>query len=160
MAIARRESSFRTDAISSVGAAGLMQLMPGTARYVAQEKVTRNALFNANDNIEYGMQYLRYLMDKLNNNPVLVSASYNAGWRKVLEWLPANEALPVDIWIENIPYKETRAYVKAVMAYQHIYDMQLGSNENIFPQLTRDMIPSAEAVSTHPVTGTLQLAPK
>jgi soluble lytic murein transglycosylase len=46
------------------------------------------------------------------------------------------------------------------MAYQHIYDMQLGSNENIFPQLTRDMIPSAEAVSTHPVTGTLQLAPK
>ena len=160
MAIARRESSFRTDAISSVGATGLMQLMPGTARYVAQEKVTRNALFNANDNIEYGMQYLRYLMDKLNNNPVLVSASYNAGWRKVLEWLPADEALPVDIWIENIPYKETRAYVKAVMAYQHIYDMQLGSNENIFPQLTRDMIPSAEAVSTHPVTGTLQLAPK
>jgi soluble lytic murein transglycosylase len=160
MAIARRESSFRTDAISSVGATGLMQLMPGTAKYVAQQKVTRSTLFNANDNIEYGVQYLRYLMDKLNNNPVLVSASYNAGWRKVLEWLPQNEALPVDIWIENIPYKETRAYVKAVMAYQHIYDQQLGSKENIFPQLTQDMIPSAEAVSTHPVTGTLQLAPK
>lgn len=160
MAIARRESSFRTDAISSVGAAGLMQLMPGTARYVAQEKVTRNALFQADENIDYGIQYLRYLMDKLNNNPVLVSASYNAGWRKVLEWLPANEAIPVDIWIENIPYKETRAYVKAVMAYQHIYDQQLGSNENIFPQLTRDMIPSAEAVSTHPETGLLQLAPR
>jgi len=160
MAIARRESSFRTDAISSVGATGLMQLMPGTAKYVAQQKVTRSTLFNANDNIEYGVQYLRYLMDKLNNNPVLVSASYNAGWRKVLEWLPENNALPVDIWIENIPYKETRAYVKAVMAYQHIYDQQLGGNENIFPQLTRDMIPSAEAVSTHPVTGTLQLAPK
>lgn len=160
MAIARRESSFRTDAISPVGATGLMQLMPGTARYVAQEKVTRNALFQADENIDYGVQYLRYLMDKLNNNPVLVSASYNAGWRKVLEWLPANEALPVDIWIENIPYKETRAYVKAVMAYQHIYDQQLGGNENIFPQLTRDMIPSADAVSTHPQTGMLQLAPR
>lgn len=160
MAIARRESSFRSDAISPVGAAGLMQLMPGTARYVAKEKVSRSELFKVNDNVEYGVQYLRYLMDKLNNNPVLVSASYNAGWRKVLEWLPANEALPVDIWIENIPYKETRAYVKAVMAYQHIYDQQLGGNENIFPQLTRDMIPSAEAVSTHPVTGTLQLAPR
>ncbi|AGP76888.1 soluble lytic murein transglycosylase [Alteromonas mediterranea 615] len=106
MAIARRESSFRSDAISPVGAAGLMQLMPGTARYVAKEKVSRSELFKVNDNVEYGVQYLRYLMDKLNNNPVLVSASYNAGWRKVLEWLPANEALPVDIWIENIPYKE------------------------------------------------------
>ncbi|GMM73309.1 lytic transglycosylase Slt [Alteromonas gracilis] len=160
MAIARRESSFRSDAISPVGAAGLMQLMPGTARYVAKEKVSRSELFKVNDNVEYGVQYIRYLMDKLNNNPVLVSASYNAGWRKVLEWLPANESLPVDIWIENIPYKETRAYVKAVMAYQHIYDQQLGGNENIFPQLTRDMIPSADAVSTHPVTGTLQLAPR
>jgi soluble lytic murein transglycosylase len=160
MAIARRESSFRSDAVSPVGAAGLMQLMPGTAKYVAQTKVSQSQLFDVNENVEYGVQYLRYLMDKLDNNPVLVSASYNAGWRKVLEWLPANEALPVDIWIENIPYKETRAYVKAVMAYQHIYEQQLGSSENIFPQLTSDMIPSADAVSTHPVTGVMQLAPK
>ncbi len=78
MAIARRESSFRSDAISSVGAAGLMQLMPGTARYVAKEKVSRNTLFQVDDNVEYGVQYLRYLMDKLNNNPVLVSASWLA----------------------------------------------------------------------------------
>ena len=160
MAIARRESSFRSDAISPVGAAGLMQLMPGTAKYVAQTKVSQSQLFNVNENVEFGVQYLRYLMDKLNNNPVLVSASYNAGWRKVLEWLPENEALPVDIWIENIPYKETRAYVKAVMAYQHIYEQQLGGNNNIFPKLTSDLIPSAEAVSTHPVTGIVQLAPK
>lgn len=160
MAIARRESSFRSDAISPVGAAGLMQLMPGTAKHVAQTKVSQSQLFNVNENVEFGVQYLRYLMDKLNNNPVLVSASYNAGWRKVLEWLPENEALPVDIWIENIPYKETRAYVKAVMAYQHIYEQQLGGNNNIFPQLTSDLIPSAEAVSTHPVTGIVQLAPK
>jgi soluble lytic murein transglycosylase len=160
MAIARRESSFRSDAVSPVGAAGLMQLMPGTAKYVAQTKVSRSQLFDVNENVEYGVQYLRYLMDKLDNNPVLVSASYNAGWRKVLEWLPVNEALPVDIWIENIPYKETRAYVKAVMTYQHIYEQQLGSSNNIFPQLTSDMIPSADAVSTHPVTGVMQLAPK
>ncbi|OJF70360.1 lytic murein transglycosylase [Alteromonas sp. V450] len=160
MAIARRESSFRSDAISSVGATGLMQLMPGTAQYVAKRKVSRNTLFKVDDNVEYGVQYLRYLMDKLNNNPVLVSASYNAGWRKVLEWLPENDALPVDIWIENIPYKETRAYVKAVMAYQHIYDQQLGGEDNIFPQLTQDVIPSVDAVSTHPVTGLIQLAPR
>ena len=97
MAIARRESSFMVDAVSPVGAAGLMQLMPGTAQYLAKEKVSRNTLFQVDDNLDYGVQYLRYLGDKLNNNPVLVSASYNAGWRKVLEWLPAGEALPVDI---------------------------------------------------------------
>lgn len=159
MAIARRESSFMVDAVSPVGAAGLMQLMPGTAQYLAKEKVSRNALFQVDNNLDYGVQYLRYLGDKLNDNPVLVSASYNAGWRKVLEWLPAGEALPVDIWIENIPYKETRSYVKAVLAYQYIYEHQLGENRNVFPQLTQDVIPSSKAVSTHPVTGSLQLAP-
>jgi soluble lytic murein transglycosylase len=159
MAIARRESSFMVDAVSPVGAAGLMQLMPGTAQYLAKKKVSRNTLFQVENNLDYGVQYLRYLGDKLDNNPVLVSASYNAGWRKVLEWLPAGEALPVDIWIENIPYKETRSYVKAVLAYQYIYEHQLGENKNVFPQLTQDVIPSSSAVSTHPVTGTLQLAP-
>ena len=159
MAIARRESSFMTDAVSPVGATGLMQLMPGTAQYIAKQKVSRNTLFNAKHNVEFGVQYLRYLMDKLDNNPVLVTASYNAGWRKVLDWLPENASLPVDIWIENIPYRETRHYVKAVMAYQHIYEQQLGSNKNIFPQLTQDVIPSTESITTHPVTGTLQLAP-
>lgn len=160
MAIARRESSFRADAVSPVGAAGLMQLMPGTARYVAKKKVSQDTLFNVKDNVEFGVQYLRYLMDKLDNNPVLVSASYNAGWRKVLEWLPAEESLPVDIWIENIPYRETRHYVKAVMAYQHIYEQQLGSNKNIFPQLAQDIIPTTRAITTHPVTGDTQLAPQ
>jgi len=160
MAIARRESSFRADAVSPVGAAGLMQIMPGTAQYLAKQKVSRNTLFQVDDNVEYGVQYLRYLMDKLDNNPVLVSASYNAGWRKVLEWLPANESLPVDIWIENIPYRETRHYVKAVLAYQHIYEQQLGLNQNMFPSLTKEVIPSAQSVTTNPDTGRLQLAPR
>jgi len=160
MAIARRESSFMVDAVSPVGATGLMQLMPSTAKYLAKQTVSRDTLFQVDDNLEYGVQYLRYLMDKLNNNPVLVSASYNAGWRKVLEWLPDNNVLPVDIWIENIPYKETRSYVKAVLAYQYIYAQQLGEGSSILPQLTQDVIPSSRSVSTHPVTGSLQLAPE
>jgi soluble lytic murein transglycosylase len=146
--------------VSPVGATGLMQIMPGTAQYLAKQKVSRNTLFQVDDNLEYGVQYLRYLMDKLDNNPVLVSASYNAGWRKVLEWLPANESLPVDIWIENIPYRETRHYVKAVLAYQHIYEQQLGLNQNMFPSLTKEVIPSAQSVTTNPDTGRLQLAPR
>ena len=160
MAIARRESSFMVDAVSPVGATGLMQIMPSTAQYLAKKRVTRETLYQVNHNLDYGIQYLRYLMDKLSNNSVLVSASYNAGWRKVLEWLPENAPLPVDIWIENIPYKETRQYVKAVLAYQYIYQQQLGENESIFPRLTHDVIPSSTALTTHPETGRLQLAPQ
>ena len=160
MAIARRESSFMVDAVSPAGATGLMQIMPRTAQYLAKQRVSRETLFKVNDNLEYGIQYLRYLMDKLNNNTVLVSASYNAGWRKVLEWLPENQALPIDIWIENIPYKETRQYVKAVLAYQYIYEQQLGESKSIFPHLTQGVIPSSSALTTHPQTGSLQLAPQ
>ena len=160
MAIARRESSFMVDAVSPAGATGLMQIMPSTAQYLAKKRVTRETLYKVNHNLDYGIQYLRYLMDKLSNNSVLVSASYNAGWRKVMEWLPENDPLPVDIWIENIPYKETREYVKAVLAYQYIYEQQLGETDSIFPRLTRDVIPSSNALTTHPDTGRLQLTPK
>ncbi|QJR82765.1 transglycosylase SLT domain-containing protein [Alteromonas pelagimontana] len=160
MAIARRESSFMVDAVSPAGATGLMQLMPGTAHYLAAKKLNRNVLFEPDQNVQLGVQYLRYLMDKLNNNPVLVSASYNAGWRRVLEWLPESNSLPTDIWIENIPYRETRHYVKAVLAYRYIYEHQLGTPSELFPQLATTDIPSAEALSNAQGNSTVQLAPK
>ncbi|QCZ94664.1 transglycosylase SLT domain-containing protein [Salinimonas iocasae] len=168
MAIARRESSFRADAVSPAGAAGLMQLMPGTARYLAQRNadarrqsniptLNRTALFEPANNLQYGVQYLRYLGDKLGDNPVLISASYNAGWRKVLEWLPETTAMETDIWIENIPYKETRHYVKAVMAYRYIYEYQLGAPSALFQQLAESAIPSAERMDSR--RQAMQLAP-
>jgi soluble lytic murein transglycosylase len=135
-AIVRRESSFMPDAASHAGALGLMQVMPGTARYLAKEKVKRNSLFNPNRNVELGTQYMRYLMDKMDNNPILATASYNAGWRRVQQWLPEKGNVPLDLWIETIPYKETRNYVKAVLAYQQIYRQHLGSSENLFKDLT------------------------
>jgi soluble lytic murein transglycosylase len=134
-AIIRRESSFMPDAASHAGALGLMQVMPGTARYLAKKKVKRNALFNPNRNVELGTQYMRYLMDKMDNNPILVTASYNAGWRRVKQWQPENGNMPLDLWIETIPYKETRNYVKAVLAYQQIYSQHLGGSENLFKEL-------------------------
>lgn len=134
-AIARRESSFMTDASSSAGARGLMQLLPGTARYLAKKKISTQILFDPNINAGYGTQYLRYLLDKMDNNPVLATASYNAGWRSVQRWLPEKGSLPMDIWIETIPYKETRNYVKAVLAYRQIYASQLGHNEGLFDKL-------------------------
>ena len=134
-AIVRRESSFMPDAASHAGALGLMQVMPGTARYLAKKKVNRNTLFNPNRNVELGTQYMRYLMDKMDNNPILATASYNAGWRRVKQWQPEKDNMPLDLWIETIPYKETRNYVKAVLAYQQIYSQHLGSSENLFKEL-------------------------
>lgn len=134
-AIARRESSFMVDANSSAGARGLMQLLPGTARYLAKKKIKSSSLYNPEQNADYGTRYLRYLMDKMDNNPVFATASYNAGWRRVKDWIPDKGSMPMDVWIETIPYKETRNYVKAVLAYRQIYTAQLGKSSNLFENL-------------------------
>jgi soluble lytic murein transglycosylase len=134
-AIARRESSFMTDANSSAGARGLMQLLPGTARYLAKKKIKTSVLYDPDTNAGYGTQYLRYLLDKMDNNPVLATASYNAGWRRVQQWIPVEKSIDMDVWIETIPFKETRNYVKAVMAYRQIYATQLGQESPIFSEL-------------------------
>ena len=142
-AIARRESSFMRDAYSGVGARGLMQLMPGTARYLAKKRIALKTLYEPEINAQYGSQYLKYLMDKMENNQVLATASYNAGWRRVKQWLPEADTMPADIWIETIPYKETRNYVKAVMAYKQIYLRLLGKNEHLFSELaTMEIAPA------------------
>ena len=136
MAIARRESSFMEDAVSSANARGIMQLLPDTARYLislngvlrpafqrhmAHSSINRE-LVKAESNIEFGVGFLRYLQQKLGNDQVLVAAAYNAGWRKVERWLPKNQSIPADIWIDSIPFKETREYVKAILTYQLIYE--------------------------------------
>lgn len=120
-AIARRESSFMSDAVSSANARGLMQVLPSTAKYLEKKRVSQRQLLNPKINAKLGNKYLRYLMDKLDENSILVTASYNAGWSRVKNWLPEDEAIEADLWIETIPFKETRNYVKAVMAYKQIY---------------------------------------
>ncbi|MFT4652881.1 MAG: soluble lytic murein transglycosylase [Patiriisocius sp.] len=126
-AIARRESSFMPDAVSPANARGLMQLLPSTAQYLEKRRISYRKLLDAETNAKLGNKYLRYLMDKLDNNRILVTASYNAGWRKVRQWLPEKEALASDIWVELIPYRETRNYVKAVTAFKQIYRAQLNN---------------------------------
>lgn len=126
-AIARRESSFMPDAVSSANARGLMQVLPSTAKYLEKRRISSSQLLDVEVNAKIGNKYLRYLMDKLDNNSILATASYNAGWRRVRQWLPENEALESDIWVELIPFKETRNYVKAVTAYKQIYNAQLNN---------------------------------
>jgi soluble lytic murein transglycosylase len=134
-AIARRESSFMTDARSPAGAKGLMQLMPNTAKSLRKGKINRNYLLNADNNIELGTRYLKKLLDRNSGNQVLATASYNAGPHRVKTWLKNLKAIPADIWIETIPYKETRNYVKSVLAYQEIYQHEPGQVSQLFEQV-------------------------
>lgn len=131
-AIARRESSFMHDANSPVGAKGLMQLMPNTAKHLKKGKVNTRYLFNAKNNIQLGTKYLKILLDKKNGNQVLATAAYNAGPYRVGTWVDNAQSIPADIWIETIPYKETRNYVKSVLAYQEIYQNKPGQVSQLF----------------------------
>ena len=129
-AITRQESAFIADARSSVGAMGLMQLMPDTARQVARgERITisTNDLVQPDTNIRLGSVYLRGLFDRYSGNRVLATAAYNAGPSRISKWVNnQTEALPADVWIEVLPYRETREYVQNVLAFAVIYGQRLG----------------------------------
>lgn len=139
-AIARRESSFMPDANSGVGARGLMQIMPGTAKQLDRKKVSVSNLFNAQYNIKLGTKYLKQLSDQYMGNHVLASASYNAGPNRVKQWVKESRGMPIDMWIETIPYKETREYVKSVLAYQQIYQSKIGKSDPIFSDVINKKI--------------------
>lgn len=134
-AIARRESSFMSDANSSVGAKGLMQLMPNTAKSLKKRSVSNHYLLNAENNIQLGTKYLKILLNKNKGNQVLATASYNAGPYRVGTWVSSKKSVPADIWIETIPYKETRNYVKSVLAYQEIYQHKPGQVSQLFEKV-------------------------
>jgi soluble lytic murein transglycosylase len=136
-AIARRESSFMPDVSSSAGAKGLMQVLPSTASMLNRKKVNKDYLFDTQNNIRLGTQYLKKLLDKNKGNQVLATASYNAGPYRVKKWLSTMQELPADIWIETIPYKETRNYVKSVLAYQEIYQHKPNEVSNLFESLVK-----------------------
>ena len=132
-AILRQESAFMTAIKSTAGAHGLMQLLPATARQVAHKHEMKrpsvNDLSNPATNIALGTGYLEMMMEKFGRNMTLSTAAYNAGPGAVKKWLKHrsnNKPLPADIWVELIPYEETRKYVKHVMTYATIYDMRLG----------------------------------
>ncbi len=123
--IMRRESAFSVDIKSPVGATGLMQIMPKTAKYISQKlgggNISYKKLTQAENNIELGSAYLNYLNEKYKGNKVLATAAYNAGPNRVDHWLPKTGTLPADQWIDSITFSETRAYVKAVLEYTTIF---------------------------------------
>jgi soluble lytic murein transglycosylase len=130
-AIARQESAFLHNAKSPSGALGLMQLMPATAKQTAKTNglnIKLDDLFTPETNIALGSRYLDHLLGVFNGNRILAAAAYNAGPHRVQKWLNKNaeSSLPYDVWIETIPYKETRGYVQNVLFFSLIYAYRLG----------------------------------
>ncbi|WP_346839883.1 transglycosylase SLT domain-containing protein [Microbulbifer sp. SAOS-129_SWC] len=131
-AVARQESHFSHDAKSRAGALGLMQLLPSTARATARRAGVhyrrRWDLLSPKTNIALGSFYLNSLLSRFNNNRFLAAAAYNAGPSRVASWLKETEQkLPYDVWIETIPFNETRKYVQNVLAYTVIYAYRSGT---------------------------------
>ncbi|HKI59398.1 MAG TPA: transglycosylase SLT domain-containing protein, partial [Mariprofundaceae bacterium] len=123
--IIRQESAFNAYALSRTGAKGLMQLMPATASELANSTDLGDKTFNLFDpatNIRLGGLYLSQMVERFNHNRAIAAAAYNAGPRRVSEWLQQHPFNEPDIWIETIPYFETRRYVQQVMAFMVVYD--------------------------------------
>ena len=127
--LTRQESRFMHYAKSGVGASGLMQLMPATAKWAAKRmglsSYSNENIHDLNTNIEIGTYYMRHTLDLMNGQAVLATAAYNAGPSRAKRWMAA-KPLEAAIYIETIPFSETRSYVQKVMANAHIYASRLG----------------------------------
>ncbi len=124
LGLIRQESRFIADVRSSAGAMGLMQLMPGTAQWVAGRIGLKNwrwsHVTDVDTNISLGTYYLRHVYDYLDSSPALATAAYNAGPSRARAWRP-DRTMEAAAWAETIPFNETRHYVKLVMANASYY---------------------------------------
>ena len=134
LAIARQESELNAAAASPAGARGLMQLMPATAQHVARQiglpysetRLVRDPVYNA----RLGTAYLQRMLDRYDGSYLLATAAYNAGPGRVDAWLqtfgdPRSKGTDVILWIESIPFNETRNYVMRVLESLHVYRARL-----------------------------------
>lgn len=129
--LVRQESRFMHYAKSGVGAAGLMQVMPATAKWAAKrmglDDYKQELIHDINTNVGIGTYYMRYTLELLSGQPVLATAAYNAGPSRAKRWL-ASEPMESAIYIETIPFAETRTYVQKVMANAQMYAPRLGKS--------------------------------
>ncbi|KQX43029.1 hypothetical protein ASD04_03525 [Devosia sp. Root436] len=145
-AIARQESMFQVDAVSSAGARGLMQLMPGTAQDVARKvgvdysasRLVSDGAYNA----LLGSTYLGAQLDRYDGSLVLAAAAYNAGPGNADKWInaygdPRADNVDPVIWVELIPFQETRTYVKRVLGNYLVYRQRLGDSPVTLQQALR-----------------------
>ncbi|WP_244556463.1 murein transglycosylase [Enterovibrio nigricans] len=131
LALSRQESAFYTNAVSPVGARGLMQLMPATAKETSKKLgfryLGKSTLSDPGINIRLGSGYLRMLLDQFDENRILAFAAYNAGPHRASKWLKESDGnLDAIAFIEAIPFRETRGYVQNVLMYDIYYRKLLG----------------------------------
>lgn len=142
MAIARRESAFFAGAQSPVGARGLMQIMPATGREVAsalQQRHSQSDLFDVEHNVLLGSAYYRQLLDRFGGNRIFALTAYNAGPHRVARWRnEAGQGIPVELWVETIPYKETRNYVQAVLSYNVVFQYMQDDTQTLLTPLEQE----------------------
>ena len=147
--VLRQESLFRSDAASSAGALGLAQLTPATARETARRwslpAPQRVDLFDPKTSITLGAARLKELERRFGSESPVALGAYNAGEAAAARWLPPR-SIDSDVWIENIPYNETRAYVRRVLWHGLVYRWL----ETRQPQSTRDWLGKIPSASTAP----------
>ena len=135
-AVARQESTFIAEAKSPAGALGLMQLMPYTAQHIAKKMgIPHNNLnlLNASTNVTIGSRYLRSLFEQYGENRILATTAYNAGPGRVQTWRKITKAtITPDMWVETIPFSETRTYVQNVLAFNVVYGYRLNRKVPVF----------------------------
>jgi soluble lytic murein transglycosylase len=155
LAVMRQESLFRADAVSRAGARGLMQLEPSTARAVERRwhlpPPQRDMRFDATADVTLGAAYLKELLDRYGGALGVSLAAYNAGPVPVARWLPPR-SMPADVWIENIPYGETRTYIQRVLehivAFAWVRDAQPPRITSLLPEIDPAVATAQRAPNT------------
>ncbi len=136
-AIIRQESGFRDDIVSPAGAHGLMQIMPATAKSISKNKkityADKKELFSSQKNIQIGTAYLQQLNNRFHQHPILVAAAYNAGPKQANYWMKNHPPEEIDIWIETLPWKETRNYLKNIIAFYAVYQYRMQHKSDLSP---------------------------
>jgi soluble lytic murein transglycosylase len=143
MALIRQESAFNTRAHSAAGARGLMQLLPGTARSFG--RVKKHELFTPEKNIASGVRFFAHLMERYNNQVPLALAAYNAGPLNVDDWV---KRYPTDnplLFIDIIPFRETREYVSSILRNWYWYNKLYAET---YPTQSNKNDPLARALSS------------
>lgn len=139
--VMRQESLYRRDAYSSAGARGLLQMLPETARRTARKwnkpRPSPDDLFNPVINVPLGAANLRGLVDRFGGQTMVALAGYNAGPNAAARWMPP-ASLDPDIWVENIPYNETRNYVQRILWHNLVFSwLETGEPQKVDNWLAR-----------------------
>ncbi|MEL7536053.1 MAG: transglycosylase SLT domain-containing protein [Pseudomonadota bacterium] len=149
--IARSESLFMPDVRSSAGAVGVMQLLPSTARSTARAIGFKfrgiTTLTDATSNIRLGTRYLAGLAQRFEGHEALATAAYNAGPHRVDRWLEGAGGMPADVWVETIPFDETRGYVQRVLAARAVFHWRLTDAQRRVSQSLPPIPPVAPRVA-------------